>query len=462
MSKNGPLKEALFTFAGGQLDNVIAVRVPFVRLTGCLEGAILLSQMMYWTDRTKLEIDGIPGWVAKSDKDWADEIFLKRHALAKAVKALEDLEILERKKAQFAGAPRWHYRLKVDSFLDVWAAFCETDSLKTTNRPAETDLDETADRLVENDKSTCRKQQIDLDETTDRLAENDESIIETNPETTPENTLETTIETCLASPGDVQDPDLSLFDNVALVDGQVQPLPTLHARHWALPGPLCRISHQEGHAITDSAMVTCEACQELIQAGPPRDDQLLFEALAYVAQWDLEAMTVGMRGVLNQTAGKFRKMKNQTVGPADILAFADWFRDHHYHGQDPPRPDQIRKEWGRFRNWQANQGAHLKAALDSQADRAATVAEAQAEDPNLKLARTTWREACMQLEHSMPRSTYAHYIAPLTVLTPNGVFRLQAPTEEIQQWITGRLQQKIASALEAVVGRKVELEVVAP
>jgi len=62
----------------------------------------------------------------------------------------------------------------------------------------------------------------------------------------------------------------------------------------------------------------------------------------------------------------------------------------------------------------------------------------------------------------MPRSSYSHYIAPLVVLQPNGIFRLQAPSEEVHQWVNGRLHKKIAGALEAVVGRPVDLEVIAP
>jgi len=395
-------------------------------------------------------VAGETGKCWQSTKTLADHCKMSAGRISKSKQALLDAQLI--RLTEQAGPGGQHH---VITIVDVWQA--NNEFFRSPDEHEERSPGEHEERSPGEGKPEERSQ--------DEHKNEKRSPGETKKNHIHEEELNHEEEqTCLAAPGDDFDSgDLTLYDDVALVDGKIKPLPTLHAGHWFLPVPLCRISSLEGekHAMAQNAMVTCTACRELIQAGPPRDDQMLFEALAHVAQWDLEAMTADQRGQINQTAGVFRKMRNQTVVPADVLAFADWFRDHHHHGQDPPRPDQVRKEWGRFRNWQANQGAMLKAALDSQSAQADAQAKAQEIDPKLQIATKTWREACMQLQGSLPSGTYNHYIKPLTVLQPNGVFRLQAPTPEVYEWVTGRLHKKIAGALEAAVGRPVELEVIA-
>lgn len=88
----------------------------FTEITGCVEAAIILSQLLYWHDKTK----NPQGWIYKSYKDWEEETGLKKSKVIKARKILEDgLEIVESTRSMVGGAPTLHYRVKVDMLVDL-------------------------------------------------------------------------------------------------------------------------------------------------------------------------------------------------------------------------------------------------------------------------------------------------------------------------------------------------------
>lgn len=73
-----------------------------------------------------------------------------------------------------------------------------------------------------------------------------------------------------------------------------------------------------------------------------------FEMLARVCKIDLDVITPTLRGKLNQLEGLLRKKKNTTTN--DIYQFGLWWYRDWWQGQDgqPPRPMQIRDQWGVF------------------------------------------------------------------------------------------------------------------
>lgn len=68
------------------LDRPIAYHRCFVRLTGSVTGAVLLSQSVYWQARSKHE----GGWWFKTQADWQDETGLTRRELATAKAACKN------------------------------------------------------------------------------------------------------------------------------------------------------------------------------------------------------------------------------------------------------------------------------------------------------------------------------------------------------------------------------------
>jgi len=117
----------------------------------------------------------------------------------------------------------------------------------------------------------------------------------------------------------------------------------------------------------------------------------------------------------------------------------------------------------REREEQEQRTASIKASgVESEAILAQRQAEAAALDPDYKLALDTWASACEFLEHSLPKGSYSIYIKPLEVLQPNGAFRLQAPTQEVFEFLEYRLRPAVERALFSTVGREVAVEFVAP
>ena len=85
------------------------VTIPrsFMRLTGDIETAAFLSQLIYWSDKGKRQ----DGWIYKSDKEWKEELFISRYAIRKARKKLKDMGILETRIKRANGSPTVHYKL---------------------------------------------------------------------------------------------------------------------------------------------------------------------------------------------------------------------------------------------------------------------------------------------------------------------------------------------------------------
>lgn len=97
-------------FAGQ--SNILTVPVAFIRYAGTLEAALLLSQILYWSDKTE------DGWFYKSYKEWEEEISLGEYDVRKAAKSLKDKGVLETRLKKANGAPTVHYRLNEANFSE--------------------------------------------------------------------------------------------------------------------------------------------------------------------------------------------------------------------------------------------------------------------------------------------------------------------------------------------------------
>lgn len=95
-------------FAGQ--SNILTVPVAFIRYTGTLEAALLLSQILYWSDKKE------GGWFYKTHKEWEEELALSKYEARKATKLLIDKGILETRVKKVNGTPTLHYHLKEAEF----------------------------------------------------------------------------------------------------------------------------------------------------------------------------------------------------------------------------------------------------------------------------------------------------------------------------------------------------------
>jgi len=91
------------------LDRPIAFQRSFVRLGAGITGALMLSQAIYWTNRS----EGRDGWFYKTQSDWEDETGMTRFEQEGARKKLRELGVLEEKKQ---GIPcKTYYRVNLET-----------------------------------------------------------------------------------------------------------------------------------------------------------------------------------------------------------------------------------------------------------------------------------------------------------------------------------------------------------
>jgi hypothetical protein len=100
-------------------DNVVLLSPAFVRFTGTLEAALLLSQLLYWHPRTKN-----PGrWIYKTDGHWSAEICLPKYSIREARLRLETLGIIRTRVKRANGSPTVHYQCDLNRLTTLWKQF---------------------------------------------------------------------------------------------------------------------------------------------------------------------------------------------------------------------------------------------------------------------------------------------------------------------------------------------------
>jgi hypothetical protein len=111
--------------------NTLTIPRPFITMTGSLEAALLLSQILYWSDRSTMK----DGWFAKTYGEWEAELTLTQYQISKAVKALKDFGV-ETKLKKFKDVPTLHYRINPAVFLNrVMKFFDNPGVIKNFDNP---------------------------------------------------------------------------------------------------------------------------------------------------------------------------------------------------------------------------------------------------------------------------------------------------------------------------------------
>lgn len=119
---------------------MLVIPRAYIDLTGDLNAALLLSQIVYWSDRTQNE----EGWFAKSYPEWQEELGLSEYQIRRAAKRLETLGVTTKIK-KFGGAPTVHYRLNKVTFSEWIMKKLQDRSLSNFR----IDPKETSDSLTE-------------------------------------------------------------------------------------------------------------------------------------------------------------------------------------------------------------------------------------------------------------------------------------------------------------------------
>lgn len=88
-------------------SNLITVPRIFIDIAGDLNTAVLLSQIVYWSDKSKRE----DGWFYKSYPEWEDEIGLTQFQVKRSSDKLGKMGLLEVRLKRANKAPTLHYKL---------------------------------------------------------------------------------------------------------------------------------------------------------------------------------------------------------------------------------------------------------------------------------------------------------------------------------------------------------------
>lgn len=98
---------SLIKSVSGQSNILTIPRVYISLLNGDINAALLLNQIIYWSDRSSRS----DGWFYKSYKEWEEEIGMSQFQVNRAAKKLKELNIIETKRKKANNAPTIHYRL---------------------------------------------------------------------------------------------------------------------------------------------------------------------------------------------------------------------------------------------------------------------------------------------------------------------------------------------------------------
>ena len=122
------LIETLRAFGGN--TNSIVVPRAFVEFAGSLEAGMLLSQLLYWSERS-----AIRNRVYKTDAEWQEELSLKQYSVRKARSELEELGLIKTEVHRANGSPTVHYFINEDAIAEKWELWIRKMEIAKTQEP---------------------------------------------------------------------------------------------------------------------------------------------------------------------------------------------------------------------------------------------------------------------------------------------------------------------------------------
>jgi hypothetical protein len=154
----------------GQANTLVIPRV-FIDFTGDHLAAMLLSQILYWSDRTS----DPDGWFYKTADEWDEEIGLSNFQIKRATAILKAMGVETRLK-RVDGAPRTHYRVDMDAFIDLFFKFLENrETRKSRNDKMENQ--ETSKSDFQETEETYKEQRLHAEITSKRESENHDNAV---------------------------------------------------------------------------------------------------------------------------------------------------------------------------------------------------------------------------------------------------------------------------------------------
>jgi uncharacterized phage protein (TIGR02220 family) len=172
MSINEPtfslrMVKAMIKQVTGQ-EQTIGIPRPFIKMTGDHITALVLNQIIFFTD----SFDGEDGWFFRSREQWEKDICVSPYQLKRAVDALARFGV-ERKIKKVNGAPTLHFRIDFAVFIPLLTAHLDNQET-SLSRPIIKKLDNQETSLSDTDENPNKTpivKKLDNQETSPSIVE---------------------------------------------------------------------------------------------------------------------------------------------------------------------------------------------------------------------------------------------------------------------------------------------------
>lgn len=148
MSNYQAIREMLKRVSGQ--DNVFTVPRLYVQYAGDLTTAVLLNQIVFYSDKSKRK----DGFFYKTYKEWDEEICLTERQVRYSISKLKNIGIVETKLKKANGAPTVHYKLDYDKFVESILTFCQIPFEQNVSIHSDNVLDSLTEITTENTTET--------------------------------------------------------------------------------------------------------------------------------------------------------------------------------------------------------------------------------------------------------------------------------------------------------------------
>lgn len=152
MGNYDDIKNLIYELSGQQ--NLVSIPVVYIEITGDLNTALLLNQMVFWSDKSKRK----DGYFYKSYREWEEEIHLSEYQVRRSIKILKELGVLDTELRRANGSPTLHFRVNIDKVSESILKKLKNRNLRNlSNQTEETQETITYDYTVDdNSRSTTR------------------------------------------------------------------------------------------------------------------------------------------------------------------------------------------------------------------------------------------------------------------------------------------------------------------
>ena len=113
MTNYEQINNLISSFSGQK--NIISFPVVYLKITEDLNTALLLNQLVFWSDKSKRT----DGFFYKTYGEWHEEIHLSEYQVRRSIKKLKELNIVETKLKKANGSPTLHYRVLMNNLSDL-------------------------------------------------------------------------------------------------------------------------------------------------------------------------------------------------------------------------------------------------------------------------------------------------------------------------------------------------------